>query len=482
LAPAPALSAQEQGKEVAGADTQTSIVFLKNQPQEPWTDSWGAEKNFGLAIAEAYLGNFLPWVFNEYVRTDLKITQISPRSWWRNIEHGFGWDDNHFSVNHFAHPIQGNMYYNSARSNGFGYWTGLIFALAGSFHWECCGESHLMSVNDWVNTSIGGAAVGEMMYRTTSMILDNQATGSGRAWREVGTFALNPTRGFSRLTTGRASKIYANPEHPNDWVPDELSNFLSVGARRVGDGRLSDGSETHAFAEMDLTYGSILDLERQKPFDFFTLGVQINARDKKPLGRLVIRGNLWHKDLKRTESVTSKFLIVQDFDYHNNNAYEFGGQSVSAMWLARRSLSERVQLTTEVSGSWMIMGAVDSEFALEAEVPGLRERLREYDFGTGVGGRLGGTVFLDGRRLFDAAYRVTWLNTLNGSNANGEDANHVIQSATVRTLIPVSGAWGVGVDGSVFLRNSYFSQVDFEKISSRTPELRVYATWHPSRR
>ena len=103
-------------------------------PQEDvWRDAWGQPKNFGLAAVTGYLGNFLPWVFNEVVpgRAELKISQISPRSWWRNIEHGFEWDDNAFQVNHFAHPFQGGIYYNAGRSNGFGYWTSLAFATAG---------------------------------------------------------------------------------------------------------------------------------------------------------------------------------------------------------------------------------------------------------------------------------------------------------------------------------------------------------------
>ena len=33
----------------------------------------------------------------------------------------------------FAHPFQGNIYYNSARGNGFNYWQGLLFAAAGSY-------------------------------------------------------------------------------------------------------------------------------------------------------------------------------------------------------------------------------------------------------------------------------------------------------------------------------------------------------------
>ncbi len=451
--------------------------------EEPWTDAWGQEKNFGLAAAEAYLGNFFPWAFNEIVpgRAALLISQISPRSWWRGMTTEFGWDDNQFAVNMFAHPFQGSIYYNSARGNGFNYFQGFLFALAGSYLWECCGETHLPSINDWINTSIGGAAMGEMLYRTSSMVLDNTARGSGRAWREAGALLINPTRGVTRLVTGNMSRVYANPENPNDRIPDRMDNLLAFGSRFVGVGRIADDTKANAFFDMDLTYGSLLGLTRNKPFDFFTLGLQLNFNDKKALSRIQIRGNLWHKDLRTSEDVVSKLIIVQDFDYIDTNAYEFGGQSIGALFLRRGRLTDRIALTTQVYGSWMIMGAVNSEYSFAAEIPGIRERLREYDFGSGAGGRLGAFLLRDGSRWIDAEYRVQWLNTLNGSNANGEDAYHVIQDLRLRFLFPLKDRWGVGIDGDVFWRHSYFTAEDFENVTVRSPQLRVFATWHPTR-
>ena len=313
------------------------------------------------------------------------------------------------------------------------------------------------------------------------MVLDNTATGSERAWREAGGFLMNPTRGLTRLVTGNASRVYANPEHPNDRIPDRLENYLTFGTRTVGDGRLGDDTQTTAFLDMDLTYGGLLDLERNKPFDFFTLGVQINFSDKQALGRIQTRGNLWHKNISSSERATSKFLIVQDFDYVNTNAYEFGGQSVGAMYLQNRRLTDRVSLTTELYGSYMIMGAVNSEFAFAAEIPGLRERLREYDFGSGAGTRLGFFLLRDGHRWIDAEYRAQWLNTLNGSNANGEDAWHIIQNLRVRIIQSLAGSWGIGADADIFLRNSFYDFEEFDDITERDPQLRVFAVWNPTR-
>ena len=452
-------------------------------PQEPWTDAWGQEKNFGLAAAELILGNYLPFVFNEIVpgRAALLISQISPRSWARGMTAGFGWDDNQFAVNMFAHPFQGAMYYNAARGNGYDYWQSFLFAGAGSYMWECCGETHLPSINDWFNTSIGGAAVGEMLYRSSSMVLDNTATGSGRAWREVGGFLLNPTRGLTRLVSGNASRVYPNPVNPNDRIPDRLENYLAFGSRIVGEGTIGNASEATAFFDMELVYGELASLERQQPFDFFTFGLQLNFSDKQTLGRLQIRGNLWHKALRDSERVTSKLLLVQDFDYINTIAYEFGGQSVGLMYLANRQITDRIRFTTQLYLSYMIMGAVNSEYSFAAEIPGIRERLREYDFGTGSGARIGFSLLRDGHRWIETEYRAQYLNTLNGSNMNGEDAWHVIRDFRLSVLAPITESWGFGVDGEVFWRNSFFEFEDFENVSVRSPQLRIFATWNPTR-
>lgn len=449
-----------------------------------WTDAWGQSRNFGLASAELLLSNVLPWAFNEIVphRAELKISQISPTSWWHNFEKGFSWDDNAFQVNQFAHPYQGNMYFNSARGNGYNYWVGLLFAGTGSLMWECCGETHRMSINDWYNTTLGGAAVGEVFYRWSSMVLDNTARGSERAWREVGAFLLNPTRGFSRLLYGNSSRVYANPEHPSDRIPERLENILSAGVRVVGDGRISDETEVHGFLSMQMIAGSLLSLDRQRPYDYFSVAVQINGRQEDGLGLLRIRGNLWYKTLTDTETANAKLAIVQDFEYENNDAYQFGGQGASLMYIRRNQLGDRTSLEWNAAATFMPMAAVNSEFAILADVAGIRERLREYDFGSGLGTRATVMFARDGYRWLEANYRLQYLNTLNGSNRNGRDADHLLQMLGLRAFIPLGiGRWGVGAEYQLFLRDSYFDFENFGEVHQRVPQWQFFLTWNPNR-
>jgi hypothetical protein len=145
-------------------------------------DAWGVQRSFGWAIGEAMSINFVASITTEYIRK-VNFSQISPRSWWHNIEDGFYYDDNEFKTNQYVHPFNGAAYYNSGRANGLNYWASSAVAAFGAFQWECCGETHPMSFNDMISTGIGGIALGEAQYRLSSEILNNQSRGMGRFWR-----------------------------------------------------------------------------------------------------------------------------------------------------------------------------------------------------------------------------------------------------------------------------------------------------------
>lgn len=448
------------------------------QGKEVEIDPWGAKRSFGMASAETVIGNMVPWMYNEFPRGST-ISQMNPASWLHNFQEGMGWDDNFFSTNQFAHPFQGSLYFNAARGNGFSFWESAPFAFAGSLMWECCGETHLMSVNDLLNTGLGGIALGEMLYRTSSLVLDNTATGSDRFWNEFWGFLLNPIRGFNRLVTGRASNTLENPSNPLDKAPDFLVNRLEMGARGYSQNAGLTDPEFTAFFNVDFMYGAPLQIERNQPYDFFLLSAQINFNDKKPLGKLTVRANLFHRDLGDRDRNHHRFMVLQHFDYVDNLAYESGGQSFGAGVLSRWELGEpgNWSLFTIGEGIFSPMVAVNSDFAFLAEVPGVRENYRDYDFGLGAGARLGAAFIKGQNRIVDLVYTVNYINTLNGSETNGSDASHLLNSALGRVLIPVSDSWSVGADYEMFIRNSYYSGEGLEDSVQRSPQLRTFVSW-----
>ena len=222
-----------------------------------------------------------------------------------------------------------------------------------------------------------------------------------------------------------------------------------------------------------------MEITRNKPFDYFILQADLNTGDRKLLGRLQVTGNLWHTDLKKSETSQHRFFVYQNFDYFNNRAYEFGGQSVSAAVQSVWDVGEEGGwgLGTSFDAYFMPMGAVNSDFAFIAEIPGVRENYRSYDFGVGVGGRAIFAVDRNGVRVFQARYRATFLNTLNGSVQNGSDASHWIHMTQLMGRVPIRGNWSVGADVTGFFRDSNYSAEEVVDITQRAPQGRLYVTW-----
>src|SRR6478736_1119539 len=93
----------------------------------------------------------------------------TPKRFWLTVSEnwhtGFVYDRDDFNTNQFSHPYHGSLYFDAARSNGFNYWESGLFTLAGSAIWECCMENTAPSINDLINTTLGGMTRGEISYR-----------------------------------------------------------------------------------------------------------------------------------------------------------------------------------------------------------------------------------------------------------------------------------------------------------------------------
>ena len=47
--------------------------------------------------------------------------RVTPKTWWDNMEQGWVWDLDDFTVNQFGHPYQGSNYFNTGRANGLNF-------------------------------------------------------------------------------------------------------------------------------------------------------------------------------------------------------------------------------------------------------------------------------------------------------------------------------------------------------------------------
>ena len=160
-------------------------------------------KAFWRASAETAGFNIGLWAFDRYVQKG-HYAYINWNTIKANFKHGFEWDNDHLNTNMFAHPYNGSLYFNAGRSNGYNFWQSELFAIGGSAMWEMFMECEYPSTNDIIATPVGGAAIGEVLYRTSDLILDDRTTGGRRFGRELAAFLVSPMRGFTRIVTGRA--------------------------------------------------------------------------------------------------------------------------------------------------------------------------------------------------------------------------------------------------------------------------------------
>jgi hypothetical protein len=310
-----------------------------------------------------------------------------------------------------------------------------------------------------VNTHVGGIAFGEVMFRLSSMVLDNTATGRNRAWRELAGLAISPTRGFNRMFTGEAFAVHANP--PNRIPSAQMFGF-DVGVRALGEDRLWNSSETRMFIGVQGQYGDrFRDLAH--PFDNFTFGLRVNMKsDPKALGRILMHGVLGGTSLTDTENRQQIIAAYQDLDYIDNDAYTYGGQSFGVGYMSRFATGSGTALRTAVYANGILLGATKSDYA---SVSG-----RDYDYGPGVGFKVVAAFSRRGYEVFTLAHESYFIHSVSGT-----DMDSYVNFSSARALVPVKDWFAVGVDYTMYHAERLYA--NYDDVSTRNPELHAYLAW-----
>lgn len=100
------------------------------------------KKAFWRTAAEVAGFNVGLWAFDRYVLNG-HYAYISWNTIKENFRHGFDWDNDHLNTNMFAHPYNGSLFYNAARSNGYNFWQSELFAIGGSAMWNCSWNANI---------------------------------------------------------------------------------------------------------------------------------------------------------------------------------------------------------------------------------------------------------------------------------------------------------------------------------------------------
>jgi hypothetical protein len=182
-----------------------------------------------------------------------------------------------------------------------------------------------------------------------------------------------------------------------------------------------------------------------------------------------VRGNLLTRDLKRGGSSEHVWAIVQSHEYDDNSAYQFGDQNIGLRVESLWKLGAASNLVTRVQGGAILFGTLDSALQPAGEIPS-GWSLRRLD------GRIEAEAKV-GRLRGGAAWRSSWMTSLNDNSINGGSAHHWVHQGRVSGYVGLGQQLGIGADFRLYLRDSSFSIDLFESVQETVPEFRLFGTW-----
>ncbi|MDR2951172.1 MAG: DUF3943 domain-containing protein [Prevotella sp.] len=278
---------------------------------------YSKKKKWFHAGATAFSVNMGVWAFDRYIQKG-HFAYISMNTVRENFRKGFIWDNDYMGTNMFLHPYHGNLYFNAGRANGLNYWESGALALGGSAMWELFMECEYPSTNDIIATPIGGMALGEVLFRTSDLILDDRRTGSSRFGQELAAFIIAPTRGLTRIINGDAWR--KRPTSGKQFGVPDVSVEVSMGIRAL---ELKDQifDKGLGFAtNINVEYGDRYEAETNKPYDYFTFKANLNGQGSQPLiSQLNITGRLYSTEIINNSKDFLSLGVYQHYDYYDSD-------------------------------------------------------------------------------------------------------------------------------------------------------------------
>lgn len=382
------------------------------------------KKNFWRAGAEVVGLNLGLWAFDRYVSKG-HYAYISWKTIKENFKHGFEWDNDHLNTNMFAHPYNGSLYYNAGRANGFNFWQSELFAIGGSAMWEMFMECEYPSTNDIIATPIGGAALGEVFYRASDLILNDRSTGGERLGREVAAFVIDPMRGINRIVSGQAWKKRATSGRRFGTPP--ISVEASVGARML---TMIDnkGFRFGPVAEFNIEYGDRFEETTKVPYDYFSFLVELQGIKTQPiLSRIEINGRLMSKEIIERKNLNLNVGLYQHFDFFDSDTI----RSEMKDEYFPETVPYKLGTPASVGGGAMIRYIPDKKMSLDGfaflnlvALAGIstdfyRDYHRNYSWGTGVSVKAGLNWALTNDKVsVKIANQFYWLRTKNNFDSS----------------------------------------------------------------
>ena len=442
------------------------------------------------AAIETFGINAGVWAFDRFV-LNAEFARISGKTVAHNFKNGFVWDNDQFSTNLFAHPYHGGLYFNAARTNGLNFWQSVPYAAGGSLMWEIVCENEPPAMNDFIATTMGGIAIGEVTNRLSALVLDDSKRGWPRFWRELLGTVICPVRGLNRIIKGEAWRVRSNGRY-HDYQQLPLEFRIGVGDRYLADNNSLFRGEHNPYLNLDLTYGQPFDKEQNKPYDYFTANVSVGMSSNQPLiNRISLMGRLWGMPLNTGEQLQAEFGVFQHFNYYDSQPVKDGSRlmpyriseaaSVGPGIIFRfPELGDMKRLEQRIFLSGILLGGSQSDYYNVID--------RDYNLGSGYSARVNTLMQLGrfGTVLIDADYyRIfTWkgyegkdLENTNPLylNAQGDKSNAQLLVLSPKMSVALSEQIAVDLAASYYLRHTDYRYHD--DVTAKTFEVKLGLTW-----
>ncbi len=402
--------------------------------------------NIGLALMNNYIGQ-------------ASFAKISFKSVKHNLDTGFVWDNDKFSTNQFGHPYHGGLFFAFARSSGYSFWESAPFALFGSMEWELFMETDPPQTNDIINTSIGGLMYGEMLYRMSSLVLDESKRGTKRLVNEILGTIISPARGLNRLFRGDMWRV--TPKNVYDVFP--VYSEIRLGYAGINPNEQIKFEKHHFMFEFNFWYGDPFAYKTFKPWDNFRFKAGFDTR-KGDLPSLWIYsyGLLYGKNV--ISNPKSRFIlgVFQDYDYYDNQLLTMGLQSFGPGFIYISPVNKKWKFFTEFHTNFVAIAALNSIYTAG--------EYRNYDWMIGNKTMLEATVEYGPAKL-GLEYKVYFLKTINGA-----PGNHTVGMFSPKLNVLIYRGIGIGAEYILYHRSGTFEGV-IDNYSKRTSEQRLYMSY-----
>ena len=196
--------------------------------------------------------------------------------------------------------------------------------VGGSLMWELFMERELPSTNDLIMTSVGGISLGEILFRSSDLILDNRTRGSNRIGREIASFIIAPGRGLTRILTGEAWKI--TPVSGKQFHSPKLEFSFAAGIKALELRNMDEDSFDESMGIVlngQIAYGDLFENDSQ-PFSYFNANMDINIQKNQPvIGQLNIMGRLTGRTI--VENINNQLYLgaYYHFDYYDSDSLAY---------------------------------------------------------------------------------------------------------------------------------------------------------------